>query len=77
MTGLEITVALLAVLALVLFVAALFLFGSPWYWLGVFLGSEGDPERMKRGCLTPLKVIGALIALLLLLGAITRMFSLG
>lgn len=75
MSGGEAVVALLAGIVFLLLIGSFFLFGNPFYWLGVLLGSGGDSEGVRRGCAAPFKVVGILIGLLILLGLVAQMIS--
>lgn len=75
MSGAETVVALLGGLVFLLLIGSFFLFGNPFYWLGVFLGSGGDSEGVKRGCAAPFKVVGILIGILLLLALLGQVVS--
>lgn len=75
MSGGEAVVGVVAGIVLLLLIGSFFLFGNPFYWLGVLLGSGGDPEGVKRGCAAPFKVVGILLALLILLGLVSQMTS--
>lgn len=75
MSGGEAVVGVVAGILFLLLIGSFFLFGNPLYWLGVFLGSGGDPEGVKRGCAAPFKVVGILLGLLILLGLVAQMIS--